>query len=295
MNAERRNLYRILHVQPEAPTEIIKASYRALMSSLRVHPDLGGDPARAAEVNHAYAVLTDPERRRAYDLSLKQRARGASPGAANGAAPAARAAPPRAAPAASPRPAGASAAAPAASTAAASATSAAGSARGAASPGSAGPAPASVQPALAFMAWRADRRCPFCRTGFKLVLRPDTRCVTCDSPLMPAPEAQGAAHELLGRRGSQRHARDQEVTMRLPGVAQDQAARLRNLSLTGMGLTSTVRVARGSVVRIITPQFDALVGVVHQRAAGQVFQLHGSLLTLQLMRMNQGVFVSVKV
>ena len=75
MNAERRNLYRILHVQPEAPTEIIKASYRALMSTLRVHPDLGGDPARAAEVNHAYAVLMDPERRRAYDLSLKAASR----------------------------------------------------------------------------------------------------------------------------------------------------------------------------------------------------------------------------
>lgn len=295
MNAERRNLYRILHVQPEAPTEIIKASYRALMSSLRVHPDLGGDPARAAEVNHAYAVLTDPERRRAYDLSLKQRARAASPAAPGAGAAASRTTPPRAAPAAGPRPAGGSATSAAGAPAASAASPAASTPRGAAPPAGAGPAPATAQPALAFMAWRADRRCPFCRTGFKLVLRPDTRCVTCDSPLMPAPDAQGAAHELLGRRGSQRHARDQEVTMRLPGVAQDQAARLRNLSLTGMGLTSPVRVARGSVVRIITPQFDALVGVVHQRTAGQGFQLHGSLLTLQLMRMNQGVFVSVKV
>lgn len=273
MNAERRNLYRILHVQPEAPTEIIKASYRALMSSLRVHPDLGGDPARAAEVNHAYAVLMDPERRRAYDLSLKQpRARPAPaappPPAARAAAPASRPAPPRpaSAPAAAPRPGTA--------------------------PGS---PPAAAQMPLGFVAWRADRRCPFCRTGFKVVLRPETRCVTCDSPLMPAPEAQGAAHELLGRRGSQRHARDQEVTLRLPGVAEDLAARLRNLSLTGMGLTCAVRVARGSVVRVITPQFDALVGVVHQRSAGSGFQLHGSLLTLQLLRLNQGVFVSVKI
>jgi hypothetical protein len=72
--SERRNLYRILHVQPEAPLAVIKASYRALMSSLRAHPDLGGDTARAAEINAAYAVLRDPDRRAAYDQSLPRRA-----------------------------------------------------------------------------------------------------------------------------------------------------------------------------------------------------------------------------
>jgi hypothetical protein len=70
---ERRNLYRILHVQPEAPAEVIRASYRALMSSLRVHPDLGGDTARAAQINAAYAVLRDPVQRAAYDRSLGPR------------------------------------------------------------------------------------------------------------------------------------------------------------------------------------------------------------------------------
>lgn len=67
---ERRNLYRILHVQPEAPAEVLKASYRALMSTARGHPDLGGDTERAALINHAYAVLADPERRSAYDRTL---------------------------------------------------------------------------------------------------------------------------------------------------------------------------------------------------------------------------------
>ena len=57
MAAERRNLYRLLYVQPEAPVEIIKASYRTLMSVLRLHPDLGGDHERAARVNAAYEVL----------------------------------------------------------------------------------------------------------------------------------------------------------------------------------------------------------------------------------------------
>jgi hypothetical protein len=75
---ERRNLYRILHVQPEAPLEVIKASYRALMSSLRAHPDLGGDPGRAAQINAAYAVLRDPLRRAAYDQSLRRPVRPAA-------------------------------------------------------------------------------------------------------------------------------------------------------------------------------------------------------------------------
>lgn len=70
MPEERRNLYRILHVQPEAPLEVIRASYRTLMSTLRAHPDLGGDPDAAARINAAYAVLADPERRRAYDAGL---------------------------------------------------------------------------------------------------------------------------------------------------------------------------------------------------------------------------------
>ena len=68
----RRNLYRILHVQPEAPLEIIKASYRSLMTKLKLHPDLGGDHEAAVLINQAYAVLGDPERRRRYDDLLRR-------------------------------------------------------------------------------------------------------------------------------------------------------------------------------------------------------------------------------
>jgi curved DNA-binding protein CbpA len=63
----RRNYYRLLHVQPDAPTEIIKASYRTLMQRLRMHPDLGGDDWNASLLNEAYAVLVDPDKRAAYD------------------------------------------------------------------------------------------------------------------------------------------------------------------------------------------------------------------------------------
>jgi hypothetical protein len=72
---ERRNLYRQLYVQPEAPAEVLKASYRALMSSLRLHPDLGGPHEVAAQLNAAYAVLSDPQRRALYDDMLRRRAR----------------------------------------------------------------------------------------------------------------------------------------------------------------------------------------------------------------------------
>ena len=78
MASERRNLYRILHLQPEAPHEVIKASYRALMSTLRGHPDLGGDHDQAVRLNAAYAVLGDPDSRRAYDQALRKPVRGAS-------------------------------------------------------------------------------------------------------------------------------------------------------------------------------------------------------------------------
>lgn len=71
--ANKRNLYRLLQVQPDAPEEIIRVSYRTLMQKLRMHPDLGGDSCNAALVNHAYEVLCDKQKRAAYDRQLKTR------------------------------------------------------------------------------------------------------------------------------------------------------------------------------------------------------------------------------
>jgi len=75
----RRNYYRLLHVQPDAPTEIIKASYRTLMQRLRMHPDLGGDDWNASLINEAYAVLSDPDKRAAYDADRDEFARNDAP------------------------------------------------------------------------------------------------------------------------------------------------------------------------------------------------------------------------
>jgi hypothetical protein len=70
MIKDRRNYYRILKVQPDAPTEIIRASYRTLMKELKLHPDLGGSTAEASILNEAYETLHDPVRRAAYDEKL---------------------------------------------------------------------------------------------------------------------------------------------------------------------------------------------------------------------------------
>ena len=67
---ERRNYYRILNGQPDAPVEIIKNNYRTLMQKLKLHPDLGGNLQDATAINEAYQVLTNPEQRAKYDDAL---------------------------------------------------------------------------------------------------------------------------------------------------------------------------------------------------------------------------------
>ena len=62
-----KDYYRILHVDPDAPLEIIRSSYRTLMQRMKKHPDLGGEHKSAALINEAYAVLTDPRKRAEYD------------------------------------------------------------------------------------------------------------------------------------------------------------------------------------------------------------------------------------
>ncbi len=70
---ERRNHYRVLNVQPDAPLEIIRNNYRTLLQKLRLHPDLGGENHNASAINDAYHVLRDPVRRANYDKSLLRR------------------------------------------------------------------------------------------------------------------------------------------------------------------------------------------------------------------------------
>ncbi len=70
------NHYEILEVHPKASPEVIKAAYKSLMQ--RHHPDRHPGDAQVAQravlISQAYEVLSDPNRRAAYDLELQQRA-----------------------------------------------------------------------------------------------------------------------------------------------------------------------------------------------------------------------------
>ena len=67
--ATKIDYYAVLNVERGAPDGEIKKSYRRLAQQW--HPDVNDDPAahdRFKEINEAYQVLSDPERRQRYDL-----------------------------------------------------------------------------------------------------------------------------------------------------------------------------------------------------------------------------------
>lgn len=66
----KRNYYRILHVQMDAPESVIKSAYRTMMQTLCLHPDLGGDDWNASLLNEAREVLLNPVQRAQYDKKL---------------------------------------------------------------------------------------------------------------------------------------------------------------------------------------------------------------------------------
>ncbi|MEZ5262250.1 MAG: J domain-containing protein [Acidimicrobiales bacterium] len=78
-------LYERLGVDPDADLAALRAAYRRLAREL--HPDLhhGGGietQLRMAMVNEAWAVLSDPERRAAYDAERRRAAAAATAAAA---------------------------------------------------------------------------------------------------------------------------------------------------------------------------------------------------------------------
>lgn len=72
--ADITDYYAVLKVERTASVHVIRASYRRLMQQGNHHPDRGGDAAVAALINKAYAVLSNAERRSAYDAELDRTA-----------------------------------------------------------------------------------------------------------------------------------------------------------------------------------------------------------------------------
>lgn len=66
----KRNYYRVLHLQPDAPQPMVRMAYRTIMQKLKAHPDLGGEEWNASLINEAYDVLSDPKKRASYDKNF---------------------------------------------------------------------------------------------------------------------------------------------------------------------------------------------------------------------------------
>src|SRR5579883_507918 len=70
MNAD---YYQLLHITPAASFDEVHKAYRAL--AMQFHPDRNSTPDAASTmiaINEAYAVLSEPARRRQYDQERKK-------------------------------------------------------------------------------------------------------------------------------------------------------------------------------------------------------------------------------
>ena len=67
--ADKRDYYEVLGIEKGADEDTIKKAYRTMAK--KYHPDLNPGNADAEakfkEVNDAYSILSDPEKRAAYD------------------------------------------------------------------------------------------------------------------------------------------------------------------------------------------------------------------------------------
>mmetsp|Transcript_6837 Transcript_6837/g.9951 ORF Transcript_6837/g.9951 Transcript_6837/m.9951 type:complete len:414 (+) Transcript_6837:33-1274(+) len=64
-DVDTTKLYETLGVPKSAPAKDIKKAYRQL--SLKHHPDRGGDASKFKEINAAYEILSDADKRQKYD------------------------------------------------------------------------------------------------------------------------------------------------------------------------------------------------------------------------------------
>lgn len=138
---------------------------------------------------------------------------------------------------------------------------------------------------------RLQRHCALCQHPVVLTSQPDARCPVCHSPLAALPGADGAAHDLLGRRGAVRRDQSHVALVHVGWPAPAVAVRWRDLSLTGLSLYVPLPVAPGQRLRLVDSAIDGVAEVVRCRPQGRVQVLHARLLTALLLQAT-GVFVS---
>jgi curved DNA-binding protein CbpA len=256
MNNNRRNFYRILHVQPEAPLEIIKASYRSLMTKLKAHPDLGGDHETAVLINHAYSVLGDPARRRQYDQMLQarqshERGRPAHESPSN--------------------------------------SSVYSRSKASSSQRSGGHDHRPPSGSL-------HKRCLFCGTESNPLPKISKHCVQCASPLTPAQAIQnGRFRELFGRRAAPRIAKAGVVTIYPNWPHAGFTARLRDFSPSGISLLTAYGARAGQIIKFDAINLKGVAHIVSVRTNGSHYSVHASFLTAEFIGGKSGVFVAEKV
>lgn len=140
-------------------------------------------------------------------------------------------------------------------------------------------------------AWLPERRCPLCQQPAGPVLRRDSRCLRCHSPLaaLPGPGQQG--QDGLGRRGAVRRDQGHVATAHVGWPPVVQPVRWRDLSLTGLSLYLARPLPLGTRLRVVDPALEAVAEVVGCRAQGRVHVVHAQLLTALLLQ-STGVFMS---
>lgn len=257
----RRNFYRILHVQPDAPVEIIRTSYRTLIQRLKMHPDLGGDHARATLINEAFATLRDREKRAAYDRKLAE-SRESRPGV---------------------RP----------------ETERARSRGGGTGPPESATKPAPTSPAPAKRsAVHRTTACAFCGESHSAqdANRPPAVCWQCESPLFPAVKLRDATSS---GRALDRIPRSIAVDIRLAGSALHAfAAAIEDISISGARFTSAVELRAGQRLRLDCA-FCIAVGVVRhaetEKNGRQLGWRIGVEFITLLVKQSRGAFVSTQV
>jgi hypothetical protein len=242
----RRNYYRMLHVQPDAPLDVIKASYRALMMTMRFHPDLGGDHETAALINAAFAVLSDPMGRQQYDQSLRERDPHVFPQLHRGVARAAQA----------------------------------------------DTASLGRDTTKSRDASRTKQgRCVFCETRVTFAIHADCRCPRCDSPLAQPHEPAASTTERFGRRAMPRLCRDESIVFYPHWPHEGHAARLRDLSPTGISFVAEAAVELHQLVKISGATLEGVARVVSSHPVGGQHSVHARLLTV-LFLAPAGTFIS---